>query len=127
MIKTATNTFYNREQEKEAKAQERERKKETRHGQMLAALQRSPMANPKSLKDKARDKCLTCRQVGHWPKSVPTMTSLLEWLATNAINWDIGWHSVLGTQKPQGQVPSLPSQWFKRTEVAHSSQPACHR
>ena len=46
MIQTATNTFYNREQEREAKAQERERRKETRHAQMLAALQRSPMANP---------------------------------------------------------------------------------
>ena len=52
MIQTATNTFYNREQE-EAKAQERERRTETRHAQMLAALQRSPMANPESLKDKA--------------------------------------------------------------------------
>ena len=31
MVQTATNTFYNREQEKEAKAQERERRKETRH------------------------------------------------------------------------------------------------
>ena len=51
MVQTATNTFYNREQEKEA--QERERKKETRHAQMLAALQRSSMANPESLKDKA--------------------------------------------------------------------------
>ena len=44
MVQTAT-TFYNREQEKEAKAQERERKKETSHAQILAALQRSPMAN----------------------------------------------------------------------------------
>ena len=52
MVQTATNTFYNREQ-KEAQAQEKERKKETRHAQMLATLQRSPMANPKSLKDKA--------------------------------------------------------------------------
>ena len=43
------------EQEKEAKAQEKERKKETRHAQMLAALQRSPMANPESLRDKARE------------------------------------------------------------------------
>ena len=41
MIQTATPTFYNREQEKEAKAQERERRKETRHAQMLAALQGS--------------------------------------------------------------------------------------
>ena len=53
MVQTATNTFYNREQEKEAKAQERERKEETRHAQMLATLQRSSMANPESLKDKA--------------------------------------------------------------------------
>ena len=53
MIQTATNTFYNREQKKEAKAQERERRKETRHAQMLAALQGSPMVNLESLKDKA--------------------------------------------------------------------------
>ena len=53
MIQTATNNIYNREQEKEAKAQERERRKETRHAQMLAALQGSPMAYPDSLKDKA--------------------------------------------------------------------------
>ena len=53
MIQTATNTFYNREQEREAKAQERERRKETRHAQMLAALQGSPMVNLESLKDKA--------------------------------------------------------------------------
>ena len=53
MVQTATNTFYNREQKKEAKAREKERKKETSHAQMLAALQGSPIANPKSLKDKA--------------------------------------------------------------------------
>ena len=67
MVQTATNTFYNREQE-EAKAQERERRKETRHAQMLATLQGSPMANPESLKDKARGKFLICRQAGHWAK-----------------------------------------------------------
>ena len=53
MVQTASNTFNNREQGKEAKAQERERKKETGYGQMLAALQGSPVANPESLKDKA--------------------------------------------------------------------------
>ena len=53
MVQTDTNTFHNREQEEEAKAQEREKRKETRHAQMLAALRGSPMANPKSLKDKA--------------------------------------------------------------------------
>ena len=55
------------------------------------------------------------------------MTSLLKRLATNAINWDIGRHSALRTQEPQGQAPSLPSQWFKRTEAARSGQPTCHR
>ena len=48
MVQTATNAFYNREQEREAMAQEREKRKETRHAQMLTALQGSPMANPKS-------------------------------------------------------------------------------
>ena len=67
MVQTATNTFYNKEQEREAKAQERERRKETRHAQMLAALQGSPMANAKS--------------VDRWdigPKNVQTLASLLK-------------------------------------------------
>ena len=45
MLQTATNTFYNREQERDAEAQERERRKETSYVQMLTALQGSPMAN----------------------------------------------------------------------------------
>ena len=53
MVQTATNTFYNREQEREAKAQEREKRKETRHAQMLAAHQGTPIATSESLKDKA--------------------------------------------------------------------------
>ena len=53
MVQTATSTFYNRGQERDAKAQGREKRKETRHAQMLAALQGSPMANPESLKYKA--------------------------------------------------------------------------
>ena len=68
MVQTATNTFYNREREMGAKAQEREKRKEIRYAQMLATLQGSPMANPKSLKDKARGKCLIGRQAGHWAK-----------------------------------------------------------
>ena len=61
MVQTATKIFYNREQERKAMAQEREKRKEMRHTQTLAALQGSPMANPESLKDKARGKCLICR------------------------------------------------------------------
>ena len=71
MVQTATDTFYNREQEREAKAQEREERKETSHAKMLATLQGSTMANPESLKDKAWSKCLICRQVGHWAKECP--------------------------------------------------------
>ena len=66
MVQTAT--IYNREQEKEAKAQERDKRKEIRYAQILAALQGSPMANPESLKDKARGKCLICRQAEHWAR-----------------------------------------------------------
>ena len=65
MVQTATNTFYNREQEREANAQKGEKRKEIRYAQMLATLQGSPMANPKSLKDKAQGKYLICRQVRH--------------------------------------------------------------
>ena len=68
MVQTATNTFYNKEQEWEAKAQEREKRKETRHAHMLATLQGNPMAKPKSLKDKEGGKCLICIQAGHWAK-----------------------------------------------------------
>ena len=53
MVQTATNTIYHREEKREAKAQEKEKRKETNHAQMLAALQGSPMASPESLKDKA--------------------------------------------------------------------------
>ena len=52
MVQTATNIFYKREKEKEAKDQERVRRKETRHTQIMATLQGSPMANPESLKDR---------------------------------------------------------------------------
>ena len=53
MVQIATNTFYKGEQEREAKAQDREKRKETRHAQMLAALQGSATANPESLNNEA--------------------------------------------------------------------------
>ena len=38
MVQTATNILCSREQEREDKSQERKKRKETRHGQMLATL-----------------------------------------------------------------------------------------
>ena len=46
MVQTATNTFYNGEQEKEAKAQEKERKKETRHAQDAGRPPEKPYGKP---------------------------------------------------------------------------------
>ena len=51
MVQTATNNFYYREEEREAKAQEREKRKDTRHAQMLATQQGSSIANSESLKE----------------------------------------------------------------------------
>ena len=109
MIQAATREQENREQEKETKAQERERRKETRHAQILAALQRIPMPHPNSLKDKARGKCLICRQAGHWAKECPNHDKSPRMVCHKCHPLDIGWHSALGTQEPQGQLPSLPS------------------
>ena len=127
MIQTATNTFYNKEQEKEAKAQERKKRKETKHAQTLAALQGSPMANPESLKDKARGKCLICRQVGHWAKECPNHDKSPRTACYKC--HQLGHWAALcpGDPRASNQAPSLPSRCFKRTEAARSSQPTCHR
>ena len=108
MVQTATNTFYNREQEREAKAQARERRKETRHAKMLAALQGSPMANPKSLKDRAQDKCLICRQRNIAPKSVQIMGSFLKCLITKVIIWDMGGSLSSGPKSLKVMCQALP-------------------
>ena len=42
MVQIATNTFYNREQEREAKAQKREKKKDTRHAHPPGQLYGKP-------------------------------------------------------------------------------------
>ena len=82
MVQTATNTFYHREQEKEAKAQE-ERKKEKRHAQMLAALQRSPMANPESYQAplsmgfSRQEYWMDCHDTLQHPRSLSFPTQLL--------------------------------------------------
>ena len=93
MVQIATNTFYNSEQEKEAKGQEGERRKETRHAQMLAALQGSPMVNPDSLKDNAQGKCLICKQVVCWAKECPklSLNGLLQMPSTGTLDSPLPW------------------------------------
>ena len=115
------------EQEREAKAQEREKGKEVSHAQMLAALQGSPMANPEFLKDKAPGKCLICRQAGQWAKECPNCGKYPKTACYKC--HQLGHWAALcpRDQEPQGQAPSLSSRWFNRTEVVHSSQPTCHR
>ena len=87
---------------------------------MLATLQGSPMAKPESLMDKAGGKCLTCRQAGHWANLV---TSLLKWLATNAINWDTGRHSALKCQSSaKPSLTMIQQDWSGPLQQAHLSQ-----
>lgn len=43
-----TNTYYNREQEKEVKTQENERKKELSHAQMIMAIQELTQTSTKA-------------------------------------------------------------------------------
>ena len=49
MVQRATNPFYNREQDKKAKAQQREKRKETGHAQMLASPPGKPYGKPQVL------------------------------------------------------------------------------
>ena len=87
-------------QEREVTAQERETRKETRHAQMLATLQGSPVANPESLKDKAPGKCLIYRQAGRWAEECSNHAKSPETACYKCHHRDIGWHSALGTQEP---------------------------
>ena len=84
MVQRATDIFYNREQKREAKA--RERRKEIRHAQMLAAIQGSPIANLKSLTDKAQSKCVICRQAAHWAKKHPNSGKSLKGIVRRSSN-----------------------------------------
>ena len=61
MVQTATNTFYNRVKKREDQGPGKGEKERSKHDQILATIQGRPMANPKSLKDKALGKCLICR------------------------------------------------------------------
>ena len=116
--------FYNREQEREAKAQEREKRKETRHAQMLATLQGRPMANPKYLKDKAQGKCLICRQVGHWVKECPNHGKSPKTACYKCHQF--GHWVALCPWDPRGSRSSTkPS--LTMVQQDWSSQPTCHR
>ena len=127
MVWTATNTFYNREQKREAKAQEREKRKETRHDQMLATLQWSPMANPESVKDKAQSKCLICRQVGHGAKECPNCDKspkmacykchqLEHWVAL------CPWNPRASRSSTKSSLMMVQQDWSSSLQLAHLSQ-----
>ena len=126
MVQSATCTFYNREQERKAKDQERKKRKEARHAEMLAALQGSPVANPEFLKDKAQDKCLICRQAGYWAKEGPNKSPKMACYKYHQLeHWE-----VLRPWDPRASksiTKPNPSGWFKKTEATCSSQPACNR
>ena len=119
IVQMTIHTIYNREQDKEVKAQESERRKETRHAQ------EHPVAIPESLKNKAWDKCLIYRQAEYWAKEclhcgTPKMAF------HKCHQWGIGWHSALRALKSWGQVPSPPLWWPRRTEASHARKPLCH-
>ena len=63
--------YFLSQREERSQGPGKEKRKETRHAKVLAALQGSLMTNPKFIKDKARGKCLICRQAGHWSKECP--------------------------------------------------------
>ena len=103
MVQTATNTFYNKEQ-----AQEREKRKETRHAQMLAALQGKPYG-----------KCLICRQAGHWAKECTNHDKSPKTACYKC--HQLGHWAALCPRDPRASRSSPPSRWFNRTKVALSS------
>ena len=120
MVHTATNTFYNRMRE----GGQCPGKGEKQRDKACPVAGHPPRKAYGFLEGQGMMKMPNLDRWDIGPRSVQTMVSLLKWLATNTISWDIGRHSALRTQEPQGQVPSLHSRWFNRTEVAHSSQPA---
>ena len=118
VVQTATNTFYNIEKKREAKAQKRERRKEISHTQMLAAL----LANPESLKNEARDKCLICSQVGHWTKECPNYGTPPKTACYKC--HQLGYLEALCCGDPSLNVKC---QAFPHSGSICSSQPTCHR
>ena len=126
MVQTATNTFYNREQEREANAQKGEKRKEKRHAYVLATLQRSPMANTESLKDKANAQSVDKRDIG--PKTVQTMTSLQNSLPQMPSIGTLGGTLPWGPKSLKVKHQAFPHDGSTgMKEAAGSSQPACHR
>ena len=70
MVQIATNTFYNREQERGAKAQEREKRKETGMPRCWPPS-REAHGKPRVLKGQGRRQMPDLRQAGHWAKECP--------------------------------------------------------
>lgn len=62
VVQMTTNSFYNREQERKAKAQKRERRKEERHAKMLATQQ--PTQSPEGQGTRQMPNLQTVRTLG---------------------------------------------------------------
>ena len=72
LLATSTTTFYNRDQEEEVKAWEREKRKENRQAQLLAALQGQPPYREALTRPNGnQDRCRVCKKPGHWRRECP--------------------------------------------------------
>ena len=120
LVNTASTVFYNWDQMVEAKAQEKERRKESRHAQMMAAS--CPNEGPAVPKNTLtlqpqKDKCCICHQMATGHRSAPIRINLLRLLAINAISWNTEWPFA-----PQSK--GMEDQWLlPRTEEIPSSWP----
>ena len=102
---------------------------ETSHAQMLVALQGSPMANPKSLKDKTQGKCLICKQVGHWSKENPYCDKSPKVACYKCHQLGLGGTLPSGPEslkvKHQPSLMIVQHEWSGLLQPAHLSNPFC--
>lgn len=78
MLATASTVFYNHDQETEVRVEEKKKRKEVRHAQMLADLQgKATSKGTLEEKDKSESKCHICQQQGHWAQGCHNKHTLL--------------------------------------------------
>lgn len=132
MLTTATTAFCKCDQVLKANAQEKERRKDTKHAQMWVALQgqlQSRSISTSLVTAKNSSKCAICCQLGYWTKVCPNRKrkSLPNLLAINVSSWVIGLLSAPRVERPLCQSQPQVSKWLHRTEEAPSNWPHCKR